>query len=135
MTNSTHVSHFSSLPFHPPTLVYNAGNLITTTETHRGFAFIDFDSAEDAAAAIDNMHESELYGRTLRCNIAKPNRVKEGSGRAGQSDHNSVLFLRLRWFILVFMSLLSQDRHRGCLSMLTGMTLDLAAIVAHCSVA
>lgn len=58
------------------------------SETHRGFAFVDFDSAEDAAAAIDNMHESELYGRTLRCNIAKPNRVKEGSGRAVWHDEN-----------------------------------------------
>ena len=100
ITKSTHVSQFSSLAFHHQRLFNNAGNLITTTETHRGFAFVDFDSAEDAAAAIDNMHESELYGRTLRCNIAKPNRVKEGSGRAGKSDHNSVLFLRLRWFIL-----------------------------------
>jgi len=58
------------------------------SETHRGFAFVDFESAEDAAAAMDNMHESELYGRTLRCNIAKPNRVKEGSGRAVWHDEN-----------------------------------------------
>ena len=61
---------------------------IIFAETHRGFAFVDFESAEDAAAAMDNMHESELYGRTLRCNIAKPNRVKEGSGRAVWHDEN-----------------------------------------------
>ena len=30
------------------------------TEKHRGFAFIEFESAEDAAAAIDNMVEVEL---------------------------------------------------------------------------
>ena len=28
---------------------------------------------EDAAAAMDNMHEAELYGRILTVNIAKPN--------------------------------------------------------------
>jgi len=44
------------------------------SEKHRGFAFIEFECNEDAAAAIDNMNESELYGRTIYCNIAKPNR-------------------------------------------------------------
>ncbi|MGH0185095.1 UNVERIFIED_CONTAM: hypothetical protein FKN15_016963 [Acipenser sinensis] len=36
----------------------------------------------DAAAAIDNMNEAELFGRTIRVNIAKPMRIKEGSSRA-----------------------------------------------------
>ena len=35
------------------------------TEKHRGFAFVEFEQAEDAAAAVDNMHESELFGRTV----------------------------------------------------------------------
>lgn len=47
---------------------------------HRGFAFIEFELVEDAAAAIDNMHESELYGRTIVTNIAKPS--KKNSSRA-----------------------------------------------------
>lgn len=51
------------------------------SEKHRGFAFIEFESAEDAAAAIDNMNDSELFGRTIRVNIAKPQRIKEGSTR------------------------------------------------------
>nr|XP_033809550.1 peptidyl-prolyl cis-trans isomerase E isoform X2 [Geotrypetes seraphini] len=42
--------------------------------------------AEDAAAAIDNMNESELFGRTIRVNLAKPMRIKEGSSRAVWSD-------------------------------------------------
>uniref|UniRef100_H2Z0T2 Peptidyl-prolyl cis-trans isomerase E n=1 Tax=Ciona savignyi TaxID=51511 RepID=H2Z0T2_CIOSA len=42
------------------------------TEKHRGFAFVEFELAEDAKAAIDNMNESEIYGRTIRVNIAKP---------------------------------------------------------------
>lgn len=49
------------------------------TQKHRGFAFIEYEVAEDAAAAIDNMNDSELCGRTIRVNLAKPVRVKEGS--------------------------------------------------------
>ncbi|CAG9812552.1 unnamed protein product [Phaedon cochleariae] len=56
------------------------------SEKHRGFAFIEFESAEDAAAAIDNMNDSELFGRTIRVNLAKPQRIKEGSTRPVWSE-------------------------------------------------
>lgn len=56
------------------------------TEKHRGFAFIEFELAEDAAAAIDNMNDSELFGKTIRCNLAKPMKIKEGHGRAVWSE-------------------------------------------------
>ncbi|CAG9782739.1 unnamed protein product [Diatraea saccharalis] len=56
------------------------------TEKHRGFAFIEFENSEDAAAAIDNMNDSELFGRTIRVNIAAPQRIKEGSTRPVWSD-------------------------------------------------
>ncbi|CAK8697966.1 peptidyl-prolyl cis-trans isomerase E-like [Clavelina lepadiformis] len=42
------------------------------TEKHRGFAFVEYELTEDAKAAIDNMNESEIFGRTIRVNIAKP---------------------------------------------------------------
>ncbi|XP_058450037.1 peptidyl-prolyl cis-trans isomerase E [Malaya genurostris] len=51
------------------------------SQKHRGFAFIEFESAEDAAAAVDNMNDSELCGRTIRVNVAKPQRIKEGSNK------------------------------------------------------
>lgn len=56
------------------------------TEKHRGFAFVEFELAEDAAAAIDNLNESELFGRTIRVNLAKPMKSKEGSSRAVWAD-------------------------------------------------
>ncbi|CAH1108904.1 unnamed protein product [Psylliodes chrysocephalus] len=56
------------------------------SEKHRGFAFIEFESAEDAAAAIDNMNDSELFGRTVRVNLAKPQKIKEGSTRPVWSE-------------------------------------------------
>jgi len=51
------------------------------TEKHRGFAFIEFELAEDAQAAIDNMNDGEMFGRTLRVNFAKPMKISEGSTR------------------------------------------------------
>ena len=51
------------------------------SEKHRGFAFIEFENAEDASAAIDNMNDGEMFGRTLRVNMAKPMRSKEGGNR------------------------------------------------------
>jgi len=52
------------------------------TQKHRGFAFVEFESAEDAAAAIDNMNEAELYGRTIRVNLAKPQKLRNTGSKA-----------------------------------------------------
>ena len=45
---------------------------------HKGFAFIEYEEREDAASAIDNMHNSELMGKVLKVNIAQPQRIKGG---------------------------------------------------------
>jgi len=45
---------------------------------HKGFAFVQYDDKEDAAEAIDNMHNAELFGRVLRVNLAKPDAMKGG---------------------------------------------------------
>lgn len=41
------------------------------TDKPRGYAFVEFETEEDAADAIDNMDGSELFGKVLRCNVAK----------------------------------------------------------------
>mmetsp|Transcript_31138 Transcript_31138/g.79948 ORF Transcript_31138/g.79948 Transcript_31138/m.79948 type:complete len:157 (-) Transcript_31138:172-642(-) len=46
--------------------------------THRGFGFVEFLDKDDAAAAIDNMHNAELFGRVLRVNYAQPMKIKGG---------------------------------------------------------
>ncbi|XP_066251944.1 peptidyl-prolyl cis-trans isomerase E [Euwallacea similis] len=56
------------------------------SEKHRGFAFIEFESTEDANAAVDNMNDAELFGRTIRVNLAKPQKIKESSTRPVWSD-------------------------------------------------
>uniref|UniRef100_A0A0K0D1L9 peptidylprolyl isomerase n=1 Tax=Angiostrongylus cantonensis TaxID=6313 RepID=A0A0K0D1L9_ANGCA len=56
------------------------------TGKHRGFGFVEFELAEDAMAAIDNMNESELFGRTIRCNFARPPKATERSSRPVWAD-------------------------------------------------
>ncbi|CAD5227753.1 unnamed protein product [Bursaphelenchus xylophilus] len=53
---------------------------------HRGFGFVEFALAEDAAAAIDNMNDGELYGRTIRVNFARPPKANERSSRPVWAD-------------------------------------------------
>ena len=53
------------------------------TDANRGFGFVQYFVDEDAAAALDNMDGSELEGRVLRVNIAKPMRHKLGAAKPG----------------------------------------------------
>ncbi|KAI9137502.1 putative peptidyl-prolyl cis-trans isomerase E [Paraphysoderma sedebokerense] len=53
---------------------------------HRGFAFVEFEDPEDAKAAIDNMHMSELYGKVLKVNLAKPTVANRSSNKAIWSE-------------------------------------------------
>mmetsp|Transcript_21311 Transcript_21311/g.52621 ORF Transcript_21311/g.52621 Transcript_21311/m.52621 type:complete len:142 (-) Transcript_21311:434-859(-) len=48
------------------------------SQKNRGFGFVTFVEKDDAAEAMNNMHNSELYGRVLRCNYAQPPRIKGG---------------------------------------------------------
>ena len=39
---------------------------------------MEFESRDDASAAVDNMHNGELYGRIMRVNYAQPMKIKGG---------------------------------------------------------
>ena len=56
------------------------------TQKNRGFAFIEYETADDAASAIDNMNDSELFGRSIRVNLAKPVTIKETSSKPVWSE-------------------------------------------------
>ncbi|ODA81653.1 hypothetical protein RJ55_00154 [Drechmeria coniospora] len=48
---------------------------------HRGFAYVEFEDAEDAKEAIDNMNQSEFFGRILKVSQARaPKSAEEGLG-------------------------------------------------------
>jgi peptidyl-prolyl isomerase E (cyclophilin E) len=41
------------------------------TQKNKGFAFVEYELEEDAAAAVENMDGAELFGRWIRVNAAK----------------------------------------------------------------
>jgi RNA recognition motif-containing protein len=60
---------------------------------NRSFGFVTFLEREDAAAAMDNMDGSELYGRVLTVNYAFPEKIK--GGEQGWAAQPSMLALYL----------------------------------------
>jgi len=54
------------------------------TGKSRGFAFVEFASAEEANKAVEQLHNKEFQGRALTVNIARPReeRPPRWSGRA-----------------------------------------------------
>ena len=55
--------------------------LPTSTDPHRGFGYIEFELPGDAKEAIDNMDQSELFGRVIKVAAAKPQKdSNEGLG-------------------------------------------------------
>ncbi|KAF6792998.1 peptidyl prolyl cis-trans isomerase [Colletotrichum musicola] len=51
------------------------------TEPHRGFAYVEYEDADDAKEAIDNMDQSEFFGRVIKVSAAKvPKSADEGLG-------------------------------------------------------
>ncbi|KAF4303697.1 hypothetical protein GTA08_BOTSDO07796 [Botryosphaeria dothidea] len=56
-------------------------DLPSSTDPHRGFGYVEFEHAVDAREAIDNMDQSELFGRVIKVAAAKPQKdANEGLG-------------------------------------------------------
>lgn len=52
-----------------------------SAETHRGFAYVEYEDADDAKEAMDNMDQSEFFGRIIKVHAAKPPKsANEGLG-------------------------------------------------------
>ena len=53
----------------------------SSRDPHRGFGYVEYELPEDAKEAIDNMDQSELYGRVIKVAQAKPQKnINEGLG-------------------------------------------------------
>ncbi|EJK52035.1 hypothetical protein THAOC_28735 [Thalassiosira oceanica] len=50
--------------------------------THKGFAFIEFQDADDASEAIYNMDGAELFSKALTVNVAQASRMNLDGGKA-----------------------------------------------------
>ncbi|KAL6710689.1 hypothetical protein ACN47E_007746 [Coniothyrium glycines] len=56
-------------------------DLPNSNEQHRGYGYVEFETAADALEAIDNMDRSELYGSVIKVAAAKPQKnADEGLG-------------------------------------------------------
>ncbi|PNS16712.1 Peptidyl-prolyl cis-trans isomerase E [Sphaceloma murrayae] len=74
------ILHEAFIPFGPIVdVTIPPPELASSKESHRGFGYVEFESSEDAKEAIDNMDQSELFGRTIRVNVAKEKKA-EGEG-------------------------------------------------------
>lgn len=55
--------------------------LPSSTDPHRGFGYVEFELPGDAQEAIDNMDQSELFGKVIKVAAAKPQKdSNEGLG-------------------------------------------------------
>ena len=53
----------------------------SSPDPHRGFGYVEFEVPSDAKEAIDNMDQSELFGRVIKVAPAKPQKESnEGLG-------------------------------------------------------
>ena len=59
--------------------------MVTDLETGkpRGFAFVEFENAQDALSAIRNMNEYELNGRKIRVNFSNSSHLETLAGQLG----------------------------------------------------
>lgn len=53
------------------------------TDSSRGFGFVEMSSQQEAENAIEALNKTELGGRTLTVNMAKPREDRPRGGRGG----------------------------------------------------
>jgi len=56
---------------------------------HRGFAFVEFEEADDAAEAFFNMNDSEIMGNQIKVNFAMPDKAKDANKPIWETDEYS----------------------------------------------
>lgn len=77
---TTMTLHEAFIPFGPiADISLPEPELKSNTDPHRGFGYVEFETVQDAKEAIDNMDQSELFGRVIKVNVAKE-RKPEGEG-------------------------------------------------------
>ncbi len=59
------------------------------TGRSRGFAFVEFTKAEEAAKAVEQFHNKEFQGRALTVNVARPLEERGPRGRSGSEARAS----------------------------------------------
>jgi RNA recognition motif-containing protein len=75
-TDDTLLAHFATIG------EVESAKVITDRDTGRskGFAFVEYKSEEDAKKAVEKLDNSELDGRTIHVNEARPREERPRSG-------------------------------------------------------
>ena len=60
------------------------------TNQHRGFAFVEFEEMEDCQEAIYNLNLSELQGKLLKVNLARPGKYQDIQEKAIWEDEEYI---------------------------------------------
>jgi cold-inducible RNA-binding protein len=62
-----------------------SAKVIIDRETNRskGFGFVEFENDDEAKAAIDGLHDSDMGGRKIAVNEARPKQPREGGFGGG----------------------------------------------------
>jgi RNA recognition motif-containing protein len=73
-------------------------NIVTDRDTGqpRGFAFIEMSDQQGAQTAISQLNGTDLHGRTLNVNEARPKPAGGGNGGFGGGRNNNSGFARNR---------------------------------------
>lgn len=56
------------------------------TGKSRGFAFVEFASAEEANKAVEQFHNKEFQGRTLTVNVARPREERQPRWKSNRPE-------------------------------------------------
>jgi cold-inducible RNA-binding protein len=56
------------------------------TGKSRGFAFVEYASAEEANKAVEQFHNKDFQGRTLTVNVARPREERASGWGGGRGD-------------------------------------------------
>ena len=66
---------------------------------HRGFAFVEYESVDDADEAIYNLDGSELLGQTISVSVAQPNQIhRMTSEHTNLTGNNEAIWTSDEWF-------------------------------------
>lgn len=73
--------------------------LPSSTDPHRGFGYVEFEVPADAKEAIENMDQSELFGKVIKVAQAKPQKDSNQGLGSKTAVWEQVEFNRLplRW--------------------------------------
>eukprot|EP00744_Colponema_vietnamica_P008697 GILI01012398.1.p2 GENE.GILI01012398.1~~GILI01012398.1.p2 ORF type:complete len:132 (-),score=44.52 GILI01012398.1:34-429(-) len=81
---TTDTLHAAFIPFGPVKTVEMPVD--KKTSKHRGFAFVEFEDVDDASHAVENMHESELFGKVIKVNVSSQAQLRKSASKAVWAD-------------------------------------------------